>query len=244
MADNTAFDFIEQNGQKFVHVSSINTADANAQFIQNVQLVQRQRQMMVELDKRAKTALTEEERKAATEKIKEIGKKLDENNQAMAKAYGYSLTRDYLHQIIKTRIFLKLNEDEYAAAKNDANIPEDHLLVKGDDKYRLISEIPGAQANEEFRRNVQVMQNLRDQLVALKESVDKMADSPEKTKTLGDVKTAEENLIKNNDLMIKQYGFSLARNYLMEIVESKLYTKVNEEEFLKAKKQAEEKASA
>ena len=44
--------------------------------------------------------------------------------------------------------------------------------------------------------------------------------------------------------MIKQYGFSLARDYLMEIVESKLYTKVNEEEFLRAQKQASEKASA
>lgn len=244
MADNTALDFIEQNGQKFIHVSTINTAEANTQFIQNVQLVQRQRQMMVELDQRAKTALTEEERKAALAKIKEIGKKLDENNQAMAKAYGYSLTRDYLHQVLKTRIFLKLTEEEYAAAKNDANVPADHLLVKGDDKFRLISEIPGAEANEQFRHNVQVMHNLRRQLVAYKDSVAKMPDSEEKTKALENARTAEENLVKNNDLMIKQYGFSLARDYLMEIVESKLYTKVNEEEFLKALKQASEKASA
>ena len=43
--------------------------------------------------------------------------------------------------------------------------------------------------------------------------------------------------------MIKQYVFSLARDYLMEIVESKLYTKVNEEEFLNAQKKASETAA-
>lgn len=243
MAENTALDFIEQNGQKYIHVSTINTAEANTQFLQNVQLVQRQRQMVVELNQRAKTALTKEEQEAALEKSKEIVKKLEENNQAMAKGYGYSLARDYLHQVLKTRIYLKLKDEEYAAAKDDASVPADQLLVKGDVKYRLIAEIPGAEANEQFRHNVQVMHNLRQQLVAFNESIKKMPESEEKAKALENVKTAEENLIKNNDLMIKQYGFSLARDYLMEIVESKLYTKVNEEEFLNAQKKASESAA-
>lgn len=243
MAENTALDFIEQNGQKFIHVSTINTVEANTQFVQNVQVVQRQRQAVVELNQRAKTALTDAERTAALEKSKEIVKKLEENNQAMARAYGYSLARDYLHQILKTRIFLKLTDVEYAAAKDDAAVPAEQLLVKGDDKFRLIAEIPGAEANTQFRHNVQVMHHLRQQLVALNESIKKMPESEEKAKALENVKTAEENLIKNNDLMIKQYGFSLARDYLMEIVESKLYTKVNEEEFLAAQKKASEAAA-
>jgi hypothetical protein len=74
MAENTALDFIEQNGQKFIHVSTINTVEANTQFVQNVQVVQRQRQAVVELNQRAMTALTDAERTAALEKSKEIVK--------------------------------------------------------------------------------------------------------------------------------------------------------------------------
>ena len=39
-------DFIEQNGQKFIHVSTIGTVDANRQFMQNVNLVNQQRQQI------------------------------------------------------------------------------------------------------------------------------------------------------------------------------------------------------
>ena len=39
--------------------------------------------------------------------------------------------------------------------------------------------------------------------------------------------------------MVKVYGYSIARDYLMEIAVSKLYTKVTEEEFLRAEAQKE-----
>ena len=71
---------------------------------------------------------------------------------------------------------------------------------------------------------------------------EKTATDEQKAKLEEEIKKAEETLLKNNEEMTKRYGFSLARDYLMEVEESKLYTLVNEEQFLKAEKLAEDAA--
>ncbi|MCD8283867.1 MAG: hypothetical protein LUD39_03265 [Opitutae bacterium] len=236
MSEQSKLDYIEQNGHKFIHVSTISTAAANEQFMRNVQLVQQQRQALVSLNR----ILSPEEKAAIATQLKNREENLNKNNAEMAKAYGFSLARDYVHQLVRTRVFLKLTEEEYAKAKGDSSIPSDHLLVKGDTKYRLISEIPTADANDQFRHNVQVMQALRNRVVALRDSVAKMPEGDAKAKAQEELKKQAESLEENNKQMVAKYGFSLARDYLMEVVESKLYTRVNEEEFLKASQKAAE----
>ena len=234
-------DFIEQNGQKFIHVSTIGTVDANRQFMQNVNLVNQQRQQIALLDEARKIVAEQATRDALTKEIETAAKKLDENNAAMLKAYGYSLAGKYIHAIVKTRIFIKLTEEEYKKVKEDPETKSEDLLVKGDDKFRLIAVIPGVEENNNFRRNVQLVQAQRNQLIQMKKA-DETATGEQKAKLEEEIKKAEETLIKNNEEMTKRYGFSLARDYLMEVEESKLYTLVNEEQFLKAEKLAEEAA--
>lgn len=240
-ATSSKLDFIEQNGQKFIHVSTISTVDANRQFMQNVNLVNQQRQRIAILDEARKIVSSQETRDGLTKEIEAAVKKLDEDNATMAKAYGYSLTRKYIHAIEKTRIFIKLTDEEYKKAKEDPETKPEDLLVKGDDKYRLIAVIPGVEENNNFRRNVQLVQTQRNQLVQMKQAAD-AATGEQKAKIEEEMKNAEQVLVKNNEEMTKRYGFSLARNYLMEVEESKLYTLVNEEEFLKAEKSAEQAA--
>lgn len=240
-ATSSKLDFIEQNGQKFIHVSTISTVDANRQFMQNVNLVNQQRQRIAILDEARKIVSSQETRDGLTKEIEAAAKKLDEDNATMAKAYGYSLTRKYIHAIEKTRIFIKLTDEEYKKAKEDPETKPEDLLVKGDDKYRLIAVIPGVEENNNFRRNVQLVQTQRNQLVQMKQAAD-AASGEQKAKIEEEMKNAEQVLVKNNEEMTKRYGFSLARNYLMEVEESKLYTLVNEEEFLKAEKAAEQAA--
>ncbi len=242
MSNSTSkLDFIEQNGQKFIHVSTIGTVDANRQFMQNVNLVNQQRQQIALLDEARKIVTEQASRDALTKEIETAAKKLEENNAAMVKAYGYSLTGKYIHAIVKTRIFIKLTEEEYKKAKDDPETKPEDLLVKENDKFRLIAVIPGVEENNNFRRNVQLVQAQRNQLVQMKEA-EKTATDEQKTKLEEEIKKAEETLLKNNEEMTKRYGFSLARDYLMEVEESKLYTLVNEEQFLKAEKLAEDAA--
>ncbi len=244
MSNSTSkLDFIEQNGQKFILVSTIGTVEANRQFMQNVNLVNQQRQQIALLDEAGKIVTEQATRDALKKEIENAVKKLDENNAAMVKAYGYSLAGKYIHAIVKTRIFLKLTEEEYKKVKDDPETKPEDLLVKGDDKFRLIAVIPGVDENNNFRRNVQLVQAQRNQLVQMKKA-EETATGEQKTALEDEIKKAEETLLKNNEEMTKRYGFSLARDYLMEVEESKLYTLVNEEQFLKAEKLAEEASLA
>lgn len=236
-ATSSKLDYIEQNGQKFIHVSTIGTVEANRQFMRNVNLVNQQRRQIALLEEARKIVSSEDARSALAKEIDAAAKKLEENNATMAKSYGYSLARKYIHAVVKTRIFIKLTDDEYKKAKDDpATKPED-LLVRGDDKFRLIAVIPGVEENNLFRRNVQLVQAQRSRIVQMRQAAEN-ASGEEKAKLEEEIKKAEEVLVKNNEEMTKRYGFSLARDYLMEIEESKLYTLVNEEEFLKAEKAA------
>lgn len=236
-------DFIEQNGQKFIHVSTINTVEANQQFMQNVNIVNQQRQQIGLLTEANKVVQSKEAHDALAKEIETAAKKLDENNAIMAKQYGYSLTRQYIHAIVKTRIFIKLSDEEYKKAKEDPETKADDLLVRGNDKFRLIAIIPTVDENNLFRRNVQLVQTQRNQLVQMKQA-EASATGEDKAKLEEQIKTAEETLVKNNDEMVKRYGFSLNRDYLVEIEESKLYTLATEEEFLKAEKEAADRAIA
>lgn len=232
-------DYIEQNGIKFLHVSTLSTVEANQEFMRNVQIISQLRQALIKLGEHRKMAFTEEERKVTDEKIKEFTEQLNSGDQQMAKSYGYSLSRDYIHVPVLTYVYMKLTEEEYAKMKEegkDLKVGED-FLVKGDDKYRRVAEIPNEQSNAEFRQNVQRMMNWRNQMRQIDEVIKKMPEGEEKEKAKARFAENEKQLIEANDKMIKAYGYSITRDYYMEVAKSKLYTKVTEEEFLRAEAQ-------
>ena len=240
---SSKLDFIEQNGQKFILASTIRTVEANRQFMQNVNLVNRQRKQIQTLVEANKIVTKKAAHDALTEEIDAATKKLQENNRTMAKSYGYSLARNYIHAVVKSRIFVKLTDAEYEKAKADTNTKESDLLIRKDDKYRLIAVIPGVEANNLFRRNVQLVQTQRNNLIKMKKAAE-TATGDAKTRLDDEIRKAEQTLVKNNEEMTKRYGFSLARDYLVDIEESKLYTQVNEEEFVKAEHAAETATAA
>lgn len=231
-AKTDAIESIEQNGQKFIHISTISQVDACEEFMKNVQILNAQRQALVELDR----ILSPEEKELMKDSLKKRVDALVKNNEATIKAYGFDISRDYVQQIVSTKIFLKLSDEEYKNAKEK---DKDAVFeVKGDDKFQLIATIPTVEENNNFRHNVQIMQMARERLVKMTAAIAQMPDGEEKTKLEAQFKTEEETLKKNNDQMIKTYGFSLTRNYMMQVEKIKLFMKVNEEEYLKAEAQA------
>ena len=247
-AENTgdkSLQVIEQNGQKFVLISTIKTVAANQEFQHNVNIVQAQKKAVLELKNRIEVALTTPEKEALQRKLEETGKKLDENNVLMTKTYGFSLTRNYLLQIVKTRLYLPLTAEEFEklpeADKNDA---EKVVKVERKDKdgnvtetqhLHLIAIIPTVSDNDIFRQNVQLVQAQRNRVMQLMRAVEQVSDPAEKTKLEEELKKSEEVLTNNNSEMIKRYGFSLTRSYVMEVEESRLYMAVTEEELQRTK---------
>ena len=105
---------------KLVRVASLNTVQANQEFQANVQLLQRQRQLAVELSaavEKEKDAAKKKELKAQLEKSVAL---LNDNNDKMQKAYGFSLARNYTLEIEVAHIYLQVTPEEAIASLHAA----------------------------------------------------------------------------------------------------------------------------
>lgn len=233
-----ATDFLEINGQKFILVCSIKTLEANRQFQQNVQVVQNQLQQVKALQQRVEQAMTLVEKEALRKVLDDTNKSLEQNNTLMAKTYGFSLLRNYTVEIGKTRLFTPITDEEYAKAKDSADFKEENFVVNPQAKFAHMATIAGVAENNIFRQNVQLVQAQRQRLVQLQQAVEQTGDEAEKAKLQDEFKKSEETLLKNNEEMTKRYGFSLTRNYVMEIEESRLFMAVTPEEFAKQQEEA------
>ncbi|MFM9144536.1 MAG: hypothetical protein ACKORL_03990, partial [Phycisphaerales bacterium] len=79
-----------------VKVATIEGKAANDEFTRNVQVVQAQRQEIVRMNEAMNAAPEGAGRDAMKAKLDEAVKKLDADNQLMAKTYGYSILRNYV----------------------------------------------------------------------------------------------------------------------------------------------------
>lgn len=105
--------------QKLVKVATLNNAQANHEFQANVQLLQAQRQAAAEL-----TAALEKEKDAKKKRelktqLDQLVAKLNENNDKMQKAYGFSLTRNYTMEIETSHIYMLVSDEEAAKIEQE-----------------------------------------------------------------------------------------------------------------------------
>ena len=99
---------------KLVRVATLNGVQANREFQANVQLLQAQRQAVMELNTAIEKEKDEKKKKEMKAQQETILKKLNENNAAMQKAYGFSLTRNYTLEIETAHILMEVTDEEAA----------------------------------------------------------------------------------------------------------------------------------
>lgn len=110
--------------QKLVKIRSLDTVKDNDQFQANVQVLQAQRQKAVELSGQIERETDATKKKDLQKELDTLMAKLNENNQAMTKAYGFSLTRNYTIEIEKSNIYMLVTDEEAAQiekAQKEAN---------------------------------------------------------------------------------------------------------------------------
>jgi hypothetical protein len=103
--------------QKLVRVATLENAQANREFQANVQLLQAQRQAAIQLDAEIKAEKDAKKKKEKQAELDKLIAKLNENDKAMQKAYGFSLSRNYTMEIEKSSIYMLVTDEE--AAKID-----------------------------------------------------------------------------------------------------------------------------
>lgn len=213
-----------------VKVATIEGKAANDEFTRNVQVLQAQRQEIVGMNEAVNAAPEGAERTALKAKLDEAVKRLDADNQLMAKTYGYSILRNYVRVPEKSEIFIVLTPEEIEKQPKPADGTEPAKTAR-------VCVLSDAQANQAFQNAVQSLQQLRQQAAALKVQLDAAASDKDKAYVQGQFDLAMKQLNEANAAATKAYAFNLNRQYVMSIERSSLYIAATPEEAAKAGEQ-------
>ncbi|MFT5127682.1 MAG: NADH:ubiquinone oxidoreductase subunit 6 (subunit J) [Rhodothermales bacterium] len=216
--------------KKLVRVATLNSIQANQEFQRNVSVMQAQRQRIVELQTQLETAKAAE--KAGIQKdIDDTLKKLNGDNQTMFKTYGYSLLRNYTLVVETAHIYMFVSDEE--AAKIDKGEGGGAADTTNPDAQKLarVATLSSVKANQEFQRNVRIMQAGRDKVVAAKDALEKGTGS--KKNLQKDLDAAVKKLNDDNQTMFKTYGYSLLRNYTLVVEKAHVFMFVSDAEAVK-----------
>ena len=217
-----------------VKVATIEGKAANDEFTRNVQVVQAQRQEIVRMNEAMNAAPEGAERDAMKAKLDEAVKKLDADNQLMAKTYGYSILRNYVRVPEKSEVFIVLAPEEAEKQPKPADGSQPATTAR-------VCVLADAQANQAFQSAVQSLQQLRQQAASLKVQLDAATVEKDKAYLQGQFDLALKQLNEANAAATKAYAFNLNRQYVMSIERSSLYVAATAEEAEKASKAAEGK---
>ncbi len=102
----------EGTNQKLVKVCTLNSAEANQEFQKNVQVMQAQRQRVIQLQSQLDQAQTKVMQKSLKEEIENAMEKLNKDNNQMSETYGFSLNRNYVLVVEKAHVYMAVSEDE------------------------------------------------------------------------------------------------------------------------------------
>jgi len=105
--------------QKLVRVSTLKNIEANREFQANVQLLQAQRQAAIDLNAAMEKETNPIKKNEIKTKLDEVMKNLNENNQKMIKAYGFSLERNYTLVIETAHVYMLVSDEEAAKIEKE-----------------------------------------------------------------------------------------------------------------------------
>ena len=100
--------------QKLIRVSTLRTIEANQEFQTNVQVLQTQRQQAQETNAAMEKETNAAKKKELKAKLDALMAKLNENNDKMKKAYGFSLDRNYTVVAEVAHVYMFVSDEEAA----------------------------------------------------------------------------------------------------------------------------------
>ena len=84
-------------------------------------------------------------------------------------------------------------------------------------KLVRVASLNTIEANKEFQKNVQLVQQQRALAVQILSKMQSTQDKDEHDVLKKQLDSLQKKLNENNDLMFKTYGFSLNRNYVLTV---------------------------
>lgn len=99
-------------GGKLVRIATIEGVEKNAEFQRNLNIVNKQKQLVMALNRKLEETTDSLEREKIQNDLDQALAKLNENNKTMTETYGFTLARNYSMVIEKSQIFMGVTADE------------------------------------------------------------------------------------------------------------------------------------
>lgn len=93
-----------------------------------------------------------------------------------------------------------------------------------------VASLNTIEANKEFQKNVQLVQQQRALAVQILSKLEKVQDKEEHDELQKQLDSLQKKLNDNNQLMFKTYGFTLNRNYVLTVEKAHVHMWVTKEE--------------
>jgi hypothetical protein len=107
---------------------------------------------------------------------------------------------------------------------------DEKVISEGKMQLVKVASLNTIDANKEFQRNVQLVQQQRSLTAELLSKLENVQDKEEHKKLQSELDLLQQKLNENNQLMFKTYGFSLNRNYVLTVEKAHIHMWVTEEE--------------
>jgi hypothetical protein len=199
-------------------IATLESVEANQNFERNVAKLQQAYRDGMALQQRYNAATSDAEKAALKKRIDDQSKAVTAFNTKMVETYGFTLTRQYVRIPERSAVYLVLTDEEVAGLADS-----DVTATTGNPRLHRIATLEDIESNEAFRRNVQVMQTLRQHAASLAARVDLAITSSERELLQARLEELLAKLNENNRTMIQSYRYSLNRQYVLGIEQSALY---------------------
>jgi len=222
---------LDVDGKRFVLVKNIGSAEEFANFEQNVKVISQEKADATQVKQLAELALTTPEREARTRELEGKLARLQADNTAMAKAYGFDLSRQYTVIPTKLLILTALSNDDYIKLAAGKDFKAESVINGGDNKKFLLKDtVTGAVEVESFKLLVQRVLESRKALQQLVDLQPRLTKEEDKKKVEEALKNAQSEVNKALEEFKKARTYDLPNELTIQTAEAKLYTLLSDEE--------------
>ena len=228
--ETTTVEVLELQGRRLALVRTIESAAEFAKFQQDVQAISNERQEAQQTKQLVDLALTSPEKEARQRQLDGKLQKLTASNQAMNKAYGFDLTRQYLVVPTKLGVYKVLTEDEYIKLAASPTFDKASVIEASDKKLQSRKTVSGAVEVETFQLQLRSVAEIRQRLQQLLDLQPKLTKDEDKKKVADAITRVQQDVNEAEAEFAKANGFPFSEALATQIAAAKLYVLLSDEE--------------
>lgn len=229
-AESTSLEVLEIQGKRLALVRLIGSAADFQSFQKEVEAISKERQEAAQTKQLLDLALTSPEKEARQRQLDARLQKLSVSNQAMNKAYGFDLTRQYLVVPTKLGVFKVLTDEEYIKVAAAPNFDKASITDANGKKLQVRGTVTGAVEVETFQIQVRAVAEAKQRLLQLVELQPKLTKDEDKKKVADALKRVQEEVNEAEAEFAKKHGYAFSDTLATQIAEAKLYVLLSDEE--------------